>query len=794
MNGADIILDLCSLPILTRYRLKYQETIANLPNKPLYLPLTQVEATQIKNTLTHMVTDISILNQALSLPIFTPLTPSRITKLSKCAISALYCAVLTSIACSILNMASNSNTGSKAQTVSNTTTASTTLATTTITTTNSASNNVASDGGETHNSSVSNTSDENEENARFIVDKAIEVHTIIGNMFKKGARNNIYQNHLCIGTWLLVSGIQGALGASGSSVSGATAGAGANNNISLLVKEELSKIKPKASVTSEAIATTAPTVPTTCTVTIFTSGIHTVSPQPQQPTIIVQPNIASTARVNLFKVQQGFGVLNAAIASHCIKLFTELIDDLNIEITSVTVNIIITENSLNHHHLYQQQIPEPANFDILENYSTFQRVLRILNTATLHQLFTFLATVTYRKACNLRRANTKDRTECEPISYSDSTTYFNDTLSCSDNSEEDDSESYLGNWFKETLLPESVDDTSSTNVCQEPGTNVDAQKKNLVSAVDEPHEYLELSAQIFSFLDKFFSQKHFYIQRYVKAGLSDQQMVLLANILKDLDRDSARGELENVNNINNSEVNSWHTAMIRFSGTVGRYLHNLISANLVTETLQSNLLQHLGILPWPTETNVWPLQVYSSTLSVLVQIILLKPAQEKEAACISVWHRLINTLVEGVCGTSSTNPPSDNDYEDLNIEHAQLLLFLFHSLNLMQKKSILLLTAGGIIRCAEMCRESKGGKVLRNSQIMLLSRLLLFLEYLMKHLYNAPPDLLDQVRWNLFSTSTMSDNQKPSDLLANKTKLSSFCYKDLEEKFRKNSGDCLSSM
>lgn len=471
--------------------------------------------------------------------------------------------------------------------------------------------------------------------------------------------------------------------------------------------------------------------------------------------------------------------MNAAIAQHSIKLLTELIDDLKIESTCNDTGV----NAVN-----SQNLPEPAGFEILQNYTSLQRVIRVLNSATLHQLFTFLATVAYRKACALRRANAKDH-ECEPISYSDSTTYFNESMSCSDNSEEDDSESYLGLWFKETLSPENNEETANAN--NQSHLNAEGNKSNLVPAVDEPHEYLDLAAQIFCFLDQFFAHKHAYLHRYVKAGLSEQQMLLLANILKDLDRDAARaGEHDAAAN----SCVKWQAAMIRFSGAVGRYLHNLISASLLSETLQSNLLQHLSVSPWSTESNAWPLQVYPSTLSVLVQILLLKPTQEKEAACLSVWHRLINTLVEGVCGTSANNAAaSDTDFEDLNMEHAQLLLFLFHSLNLMQKKSILLLTAGGVIRCAEICRGISAERPVRNSQIMLLSRLLLFLEYLMKHLYNAPPELLDQVRWNLFSISTMHENQKITDLQNNKTKLSSFCRKEIEEKFRKQSADYLSS-
>lgn len=79
-------------------------------------------------------------------------------------------------------------------------------------------------------------------------------------------------------------------------------------------------------------------------------------------------------------------------------------------------------------------------------------------------------------------------------------------------------------------------------------------------------------------------------------------------------------------------------------------------------------------------------------------------------------------------------------FSDLNIEHAQVLLYLFHALNLMQKKSVVLLMAGGVIRCSEVARGN-----LKDSQLLHLSRLLLLFDYIMKHLYDPPPILLEQV-------------------------------------------------
>ena len=74
------------------------------------------------------------------------------------------------------------------------------------------------------------------------------------------------------------------------------------------------------------------------------------------------------------------------------------------------------------------------------------------------------------------------------------------------------------------------------------------------------------------------------------------------------------------------------------------------------------------------------------------------------------------------------------------MEHAQLVLILFHSLNFMQKKSVLLVTGSGAVRCSEAVKTP-----MKDSQLLHLSRLLLLLEYMMKHLYDAPPALLEQV-------------------------------------------------
>ena len=142
--------------------------------------------------------------------------------------------------------------------------------------------------------------------------------------------------------------------------------------------------------------------------------------------------------------------MNAAIARHSIQLMEELFDDLKIDITS---NETVNDEDI----LISQQLPqELINFSILKEYTSLERIMCVFSSATLQQLLTFLATISYRKACTLKRLNQKNLSEAggELLTFSDSTTYFNDlnSLSCSDDEseteeedeDEEDSESYLG--------------------------------------------------------------------------------------------------------------------------------------------------------------------------------------------------------------------------------------------------------------------------------------------------------------------------------------------------------------
>lgn len=68
-------------------------------------------------------------------------------------------------------------------------------------------------------------------------------------------------------------------------------------------------------------------------------------------------------------------------------------------------------------------------------FTALQRVSRILNAAPLNHLLFYLAIVSYRKACTLKRLHPP---EGDTFSQSDSTTYYEDMIMCSSESSTDE--------------------------------------------------------------------------------------------------------------------------------------------------------------------------------------------------------------------------------------------------------------------------------------------------------------------------------------------------------------------
>ncbi|KAK3907858.1 E3 ubiquitin-protein ligase UBR4, partial [Frankliniella fusca] len=697
LRAGDLLLDMClSLPHLSRYIHKYREAILK---KALSLPSTHSEATLIRHSLQALVSDLSLAWSVVSLPVLEPLSPEKLEKLSTLTTSCLYAAVCVATASCVLGITAAGQqkcTGG-----------------------NSAASKVEED---SLADSLSIT----------VVEKALDMFNLASTAIKNSSKagGHIHQNHLLIGVWVLITGLQTQLSASSS-----------------LVPEKSGSSKDDKGKSPSKVR-------------------------------------EGSNRINLMKVQQGFGVLSVALTSRALTMMSTLLEDLQIEGS-------VNETSSEHVTV------EPAGLSILGNYNALNRAAQFLSAAPLNQLLYYVATISYRKACSLKRIQ-KHPPEGDNFSTSDSTTYYEDDLiSCSeessgdDDDDDDDSEPILGLWFEETVsVPDSDKSGTGNQNTSESQENKAARgadgSSNIVPDKGEPNGYISLATQIFQFMNTYIlSSDTPYIWAYAQSGLTEHQMVILAAIVRDLDRETARTETGTISVYFGPTLGQLYT---EFSQALARYCHNLLARKVLSPVLQVILLSHLGVSPWAapvdstTSCTSWPLQVYPRTLAILAQVLLLKSQQDKEAACINIWHRLINTLVDNV-----VNPPPtfDVENEDLNVEHAQLLLFLFHSLNLMQKKSVLLITASGVIRCADVLTNMGASSPPKDTQLLHLARLLLLLEYLVKHLYDAPAYLLEQVQWNLFSATSLdadtSDN-KDGSRLASRIYVA---WSDIENNYRK---------
>ncbi|XP_060527250.1 E3 ubiquitin-protein ligase UBR4 [Cylas formicarius] len=545
-------------------------------------------------------------------------------------------------------------------------------------------------------------------NSVKLVEESLNMYTYVGGIVKGSTRagGHVYQNYLLAGAWVLVTGLQTHL----TQITTATTSEKASHSAREHRESTDKGRSPSKQQTRESSAS-------------GTSG----------------------ARSGLQKFQQSFGVLSVALASKALTLLSELFDDLALEVCGGAAGSIV-------------QV-EPAPLAIMGQFTALQRVARVLSAAPLNHLLFYLAIVSYRKACSLKRLIP---TEGE-FSHSDSTAYYDDMIMGSEEEstdEDDDSEPILGQWFEETLAPpepvESKTPSTSENL-ESKSNNQSNRGPSIVPEKGEVDSYISLSTSIFHFLNKhFLCSKSTLVARYVKNGLTEQQMIILAALIRDLDREWARSDFGN-------QYGEFSNALMKFT-------HNLITSNNLTP-LQACLLNHLGVSPWNTDVpHAWPLQVYPRTLTVLAQVLLLRPQNEKEASVISIWHRLVNTLIENVLNSPQT--VTEFEAEDLNVEHAEVLLYLFHSLNLMQKKSVVLLMAGGVLRCSEIARSP-----LKESQLLNLSRLLLLFDYIMKHLYDVPTSLLEKIQRNLFDLTNLNGDVRENN--------NSSVWKEVEEPYRK---------
>ncbi|XP_013166692.1 PREDICTED: E3 ubiquitin-protein ligase UBR4 isoform X4 [Papilio xuthus] len=435
---------------------------------------------------------------------------------------------------------------------------------------------------------------------------------------------------------------------------------------------------------------------------------------------------------NLTKMQQGLGVVWVALGGRCLAWTGALLCDARLEALGGP----------------EGGTAGPAPLHILDHHSAHERELRLAHAAPLHQLFVALGVVCYRKATNLKRAVVQKQHQDADPDRSDSTVYFQDMILCSEDSETDDedSEPLFGLWFESTLVaPDAAEAAARPGADANDNVDVPARPHNIVPDKSEPYSYITLATEVFTLLNAEMMSEGAERLGSGALQLHEAHQALLAALAKDLDRETARTDTGTISSCFGTRLGGLYAS---FSAALVRYLHNLSGAPTFA-ALQPALHQQLAAAGAGAErANITPLQVGPRVVKLLGSMILSKSAAERENSILVMWHKIVNTLQE--CALQS-QPSQDHDYEDLNVEHAQLLVYLFHSLTLMQKKSVLLMTSNAIIKVVETLAISdrKRAMSLAPHQLMLTTRLMLLLEYLMRHLYDAPQTLLQQIEWNL---------------------------------------------
>uniref|UniRef100_A0A8C2KCQ3 Ubiquitin protein ligase E3 component n-recognin 4 n=1 Tax=Cyprinus carpio TaxID=7962 RepID=A0A8C2KCQ3_CYPCA len=430
---------------------------------------------------------------------------------------------------------------------------------------------------------------------------------------------------------------------------------------------------------------------------------------------------AGSPKLGPGKGHQGFGVLSVILANHSIKLLTSLFQDLQVEAL---------------HRGWASDGP-PAELNIMAQSTSIQRVQRLIDSVPLTNLLFTLLSTSYKKACVLQRQR-KGSVSSDASASTDSNTYYEDDFSSTeeDSSQDDDSEPILGLWFEETISPSKEKvappppppppPLETSPRLKSPSKLNTAENGNILASRKDPELFLSLASSILNFITtSMLKSRNNFIRNYLSVSLTEQHMATLASIIKDVDKD-----------VKGSSDEEFASALYHFN-------HSLVTSDLPSPSLQNTLLQQLGVAPF--SEGPWPMYIHPQSLSVLSRLLLIwqhKASQQGEPdvpECMKVWERFVGTLKQH---TLQGAVPVD---EDLNVEHLQLLLLIFHNFSEKGRHSILTLCMQTIAEIAAHV-DSQLQAVPLN-----LARILLVFDYLLHQYSKAPVYLFEQVQYNLLT-------------------------------------------
>nr|KAG5693182.1 hypothetical protein BaRGS_014072 [Batillaria attramentaria] len=367
------------------------------------------------------------------------------------------------------------------------------------------------------------------------------------------------------------------------------------------------------------------------------------------------------------------------------------------------------------------EVHQGLDIKLLNSMSAWQRVRKLLATIGLVDLLFGLVSVSFKKAVLLKRAKQgSEPAETSSSSTSDSNTFYEDDFSTTEDS-----------------IPL-------------PGDQHELHERQLINSSDAD------------------------IRKLIKNSLSEDHILTLSTLVRDLDRELSRSGHDKVYD--------------DISVSLAKFNHSLIATECLSDALQDQLLQQLGVGAAASNTTglaeYWPLTVSPHTLALLVEVLLLRQQRERESRAVragadstimAIWTRFLSSLKTAIMAFDNRS----EQFEDVNVEHIQVLIFLFHSLQLMQKKSLLLQIAQIIISVADI-----DSRRLEETVPLVLSRLMLIFEYMLHYFYDPPSILMDQVQWNLFTVHTLPHGRAESGGASREAKF--FHCREVEDNFRKS--------
>lgn len=315
-----------------------------------------------------------------------------------------------------------------------------------------------------------------------------------------------------------------------------------------------------------------------------------------------------------------------------------------------------------------------------------------------------------------------------------------------------DDEPILGKWLESVMSPQETEEDNDLRTAKDRDcrSGLDSDKKGdedgvkaliheFIKTKDKPSGFIESSLCLVSFLTRdIVCNPSPVMQSYAKLGFKNEQVItLLSLILKDLDIEKSSTEIGAISTMFEDDLNRLY---MEFSTEIGKLMQNILAQNFLSPGLQTYLLDQLSI-NLTNSNDKWNLGLHPRALSVLVQILLLR--QDREPIVANILKRLLDTLAD-----SASNPENLQDsFIDLPVEHAQTVVFLFHTLSLMQKKQIMIESAQAIMRASN----ALNGTIYHSHQIMSLSRLLMIFDYFIRQLYEPGMHLITQIQYNLFN-------------------------------------------